>query len=132
MDELWAVRITTDAAEVWTENGRQVAQFVDAAVASEVVDNHNMEVELSEPDAPAVIRSQKELLAERIAMYRKSEPDGARLLSRIQEQAARALKLLALKAPEVIIADSAETLENSVAIFRALHRGSLGQAVDEG
>jgi hypothetical protein len=130
-DELWALRITADAAEVWTENGSIVAQFKRTEDAQETIDNHNWEIELNAPEAPAAVKSAEEKMAASIAYYRQNEPDGARLLSMIQEGAARTLKLLALQAPEIIIAESCRTLEKRIATFGALHPGTMEEIAAE-
>lgn len=125
-DEYWALR----GAEIWTENGRLIATYINETDAKTAVDDHNMEIELNEPEPPEVQKTQEQDIADRIAMYRREEPEGARLLSQISEGAARTLRLLSLKAPEIVIADAAESRETRIAVFRALHPGSL--RYDEG
>lgn len=114
-EEYWALR----GSEIWTENGRLIATYINETDAKTAVDDHNMEIELNEPEPPEVRKTQEQDIADRIAMYRREEPEGARLLGQISEGAARTLRLLSL------IADAAESLETKIAVFRALHPGSL-------
>lgn len=120
-DELWAVRPARSGAEVWTENGRHVATFTCREVADEVVEDHNIGVEMERPEPPEVVRSAEERQAARLAEWRVYDPSAARLLTSLAEASQRLQRLLSLKAPNCIIVGSIDTICDRAATLRALY-----------
>lgn len=113
-DEMWALRVTADAAEVWTENGRLVAQFRRREDAEEVIDDHNLEVEFNEPDPPEVQKSNEQKQAERLAHYRQADPKGTQLIALTIEGLQRLERLLSLSAPRIIVSEQIKTVRMRV------------------
>lgn len=53
-DELWALGSDN---QVFTENGRLVARFITTSDAQEVIDDHNLGVEMDRPPEPEEVKS---------------------------------------------------------------------------
>lgn len=119
--EMWALRLTECAAEVWTENGKLVAHFVSQDVAEEVIDDHNIGVEMDRPEPPEVVRSRAQEKAARIAEWRVQDPYGADLTNLIVTAGARLSNLLSLKAPRAIIVQSIDTICERTERLRGLY-----------
>ena len=118
--ELWALRMTAAAAEVWTENGRQVAMFRRREDAEAVIEDHNFEVEMDRPEPPEVQRSQEEERARRLAYYRRADPQGSRLIAMTIEGLRRLERLCSLSAPPIILAGQVKTLRERIDALGAL------------
>lgn len=114
-DKLWSV---ASGLRVVDEDGALVAAVVDAAIASEIVEDHNMGVEIERDDTPEIRKSRAQQNAERVAAWRAENPDGARPVRVLSENVARMARLLSLKAPPIILGECAKRtvdLANSLA-----------------
>jgi hypothetical protein len=120
-DELWALRPTATTVEVWTENGRHVATFMRREEAEEVVEDHNIEVEMNEPEPPEVVKTREEQIAARVQEWRAVDPSGARLLDLIITASARLQRLLSLRAPRIIIVQGIETICQRAEALKGLY-----------
>lgn len=125
--ELWALRPTADAAEVWTENGRLVAQFVDREIAEEAIEDHNIGVEMDRPPTPEEAKSSADRQTERLAEWRKFDPTGAYAADRLIECTARLCRLLALKAPRIIVVHSIEMICERAETLKAMYPPEIDQ-----
>lgn len=119
--EFWAVRATADTAEIWTENGKLVAQFIDRVVADKVVESHNFEAEMERPEPPEVVKDHDQKQRERLAEWRKHDPTGARGVELIISASERLGRLLALNAPNIIIVDAIKVICDRAETLKALY-----------
>jgi hypothetical protein len=114
---LWA---TASGGRVLTEDGALVATFTDEAVAAEIVDAHNFEVELDADDTPEVRKTREQEIAARVDAWKREDPDGARPLRVLSESVARMARLLSLKAPPIILGENARRIADLGASLAAL------------
>lgn len=110
----------TDDTKVWalasdgrvlSEDGGLIATFADAATAVQIVEDHNFEVQIEREDTdPEVIKSRAEKNAERIAAWKREDPDGVRPVKLLSDNLARMARLLSLRAPQIILAGQARRI----------------------
>lgn len=115
--EMWALR---NGVEAWTENGRLVATFTSPDEAAEVVEEHNIEVEIERDEpTPEDKRTAEQRTQEIVADWRRHHPDGLRLLASMREAVARLERLASLRAPQIILASQAASIADRGVTIRA-------------
>jgi hypothetical protein len=117
-DEYWALNSEN---KVYSENGTYIGTFASKEIAGEIIDIHNLEVELNEPEPPEVVRSREETNLARLKDYKQSDPAGFQLFELIISSTQRALSLVTLKAPTIIIAEQLKTIQDRVWTLQQLH-----------
>ena len=104
---LW---VLAPPGRVLTEDGALVAIFMDDAVAAEIIDAHNFEIELDADDTPEIRKTREQEIAARVDAWKREDPDGARPVQMLSENVARMARLLSLKAPAIILAGQAQRI----------------------
>ena len=114
---LW---VLAPPGRVLTEDGALVATFMDDAVAAEIIDAHNFEIELDADDTPEIRKTREQEIAARVDAWKREDPDGARPVRVLSEAVARMARLLSLKAPPIILGENARRIADLGAALAAL------------